>query len=92
MGLYMDPCIYCSIYRVHGPYQLAEVHWSGCGPHLVSQYSQFIGDPLPASLKASVASEAATWCRRDPGSDRRLWPGCSGRAVVCHTMRTHKYT
>ena len=30
-----------------GLYQLAEIHWSGCGPHLVSQYSQFIGDPLP---------------------------------------------
>jgi len=30
-----------------GLYQLAEVRWSGCGPHLVSQYSQFIGDPLP---------------------------------------------
>jgi len=30
-----------------GPYQLAEIGWSGCGPHLVSQYSQFIGDPLP---------------------------------------------
>jgi len=32
-----------------GLYQLAEIRWSGCGPHLVSQYqySQFIGDPLP---------------------------------------------
>ena len=30
-----------------GPYQLAEVRWSGCGPHLVSQKSHFIGDPLP---------------------------------------------
>jgi len=28
-------------------YQLAEIRWSGCGPHLVSKYSQFIGDPLP---------------------------------------------
>ena len=28
-----------------GLYQLAEIRWSGCGPHLVSQYSQFIGDP-----------------------------------------------
>jgi len=25
-----------------GLYQLAEIRWSGCGPHLVSQYSQFI--------------------------------------------------
>jgi len=30
-----------------GLYQLAEIRWSGCGLHLVSQYSQFIGDPLP---------------------------------------------
>ena len=30
-----------------GLYQLAEIRWSGCGPHLVSQYSQFIADPLP---------------------------------------------
>ena len=30
-----------------GLYQLAEIRWSACGPHLVSQYSQFIGDPLP---------------------------------------------
>jgi len=30
-----------------GLYQLAEVRWSSCGPHFVSQYSQFIGDPLP---------------------------------------------
>ena len=30
-----------------GQYQLAEIRWSGCGSHLVSQYSQFIGDPLP---------------------------------------------
>ena len=30
-----------------GLYQLAEIRRSGCGPHLVSQYSQFIGDPLP---------------------------------------------
>ena len=30
-----------------GLYQLAEIRWSGCGPHLVSQYSQFTGDPLP---------------------------------------------
>ena len=30
-----------------GLYQLAEIRWSGCGPHLVSQYSQFIGYPLP---------------------------------------------
>jgi len=28
-------------------YQLAEVRWSGCDPHLVSQYRKFIGDPLP---------------------------------------------
>jgi len=28
-------------------YQFAEIRWSGCGPHLVSQYSQFIGDSLP---------------------------------------------
>jgi len=30
-----------------GLYQLAEIRWSGCGSHFVSQYSQFIGDPLP---------------------------------------------
>ena len=30
-----------------GLYQLAEIRWSGCGTHLMSQYSQFIGDPLP---------------------------------------------
>ena len=36
-----------------------------------------------ASLEASVASEAAAWRRFDPGSGRRLWPGCSGRAVAC---------
>ena len=30
-----------------GLYQLAEIRWSGCCPQLVSQYSQFIGDPLP---------------------------------------------
>jgi len=42
-----------SIGRVQSPrwcmglYQLTEIRWSGCGPHLVSQYSQFIGDPLP---------------------------------------------
>jgi len=30
-----------------GLYQRAVIHWSGCGLHLVSQYSQFIGDPLP---------------------------------------------
>ena len=30
-----------------GLYQFAEIRWSGCDPHLVSQYSQFIGDPLP---------------------------------------------
>ena len=27
-----------------GLYQLAEICWSGCGLHRVSQYSQFIGD------------------------------------------------
>jgi len=46
-------------------YQLAEIRWSGCGPHLMSQYSQFIGDPL-ASPEASVASEAAAWRWCDP--------------------------
>jgi len=35
-----------------------------------------------ASPEASVASEAAAWYWCDPGSGRRLWPGCSGRAVV----------
>jgi len=30
-----------------GLYQLAEIRWIGCGPHLVSQKSHFIGDPLP---------------------------------------------
>ena len=35
-----------------------------------------------ASPEASVASEAAAWRRCDPGSGRRLWPGCSGRAVA----------
>ena len=34
-----------------------------------------------ASPEASVASEAAAWRRCDPGSGR-LWPGCSGYAVV----------
>jgi len=33
--------------RVRGGAWVAEIRWSGCGPHLVSQYSQFIGDPLP---------------------------------------------
>jgi len=65
---------------VHGLYQLAEIRWSGCGPHLVSQ-------PVyrwpAASPEASVASEAAAWHRCDPGSGRRLWTGCSGRAVAC---------
>ena len=32
-----------------GLYQLAEIRWSGYGLHLVSQYSQFIGDPLTGS-------------------------------------------
>jgi len=58
------------------PEVVAEIRWSGCGPHLVSQYSQFIG------AEASVASEAAAWRRCDPGSGRRLWPGCSGPAVA----------
>ena len=30
-----------------------------------------------------VASEATAWRRYDPGSGRRLWPGCSGCTVVC---------
>ena len=30
-----------------GLYQLAEIRWSGYGLHLVSQYSQLIGDLLP---------------------------------------------
>ena len=30
-----------------GLYQLTEIRWSGCGLHLASLYSQFIGDPLP---------------------------------------------
>ena len=30
-----------------GLYQLPEIRWISCGPHLVSQYSQFIGDGLP---------------------------------------------
>jgi len=34
-------------------------------------------------IHCSVASEAAAWRRCDPGSGRRLWPCCSGRAVVC---------
>jgi len=42
-----------------------------------------------ASPEASVASETAAWRRCDPGSGRRLWPGCSGRAVVCHGARKH---
>jgi len=29
-----------------GLYQLAEIRWSGCDLHIVSQYSQFIGGPL----------------------------------------------
>jgi len=33
--------------------------------------------------RASVASEAAAWRWCGPGSGRGLWPGCSGRAVVC---------
>jgi len=36
---------------VHG--SVAEIRWSGCGPHLVSQYSQFIGDPLPHRKQCS---------------------------------------
>ena len=36
-----------------------------------------------ASLEASVASEAAAWRQCDPGSGRRLWPGCSRHAVAC---------
>ena len=35
-----------------------------------------------ASPEASVASEAAAWHPCDPGSGRRLWPGCSGCAVA----------
>ena len=35
-----------------------------------------------ASPEASVASEAVAWRRCDHGSGRRLWPGCSGRAVA----------
>jgi len=35
-----------------------------------------------ASPEASVASEAASWRRCDPGSGRWLWPGCSGCVVV----------
>jgi len=33
-----------------GLYQLAKIRWSGCGPHLVSQYSQFIGHPMELLL------------------------------------------
>ena len=36
-----------------------------------------------ASLEANGATGAAARRRFDPGSDRRLWPGCSGRAAVC---------
>ena len=64
-----------------GLYQVDEIRWNDCGPHLVSQYSQFIGDPL-SHRKPCVASEAAAWRRCDPGSGRRLWSGCSGRAVA----------
>ena len=49
---------------------LAKIRWSGCGPHLVSQYSQFIGDPLPHQTEASVVREAAAWRQCDPGSSR----------------------
>ena len=38
---------------------------------------------MTRSPEASVASEAAAWRRCDPGYGRRLWPGCSGRAVAC---------
>ena len=60
-------------------YQLADIRWSGCGPHLVEPVYR-----LPAaSPEASIASEAAAWRRCDPDSGRRLWPGCSGRGVAC---------
>jgi len=39
-----------------GLYQLAELRWSGCGPHVVSQYSQFIGDPLMSVVTSRVNS------------------------------------
>ena len=42
-----------------------------------------------ASPEASVVSEAAAWRRCGPGSGRRLWPGCSGRAVVCQKSYGH---
>jgi len=49
-------------------YQLADIRWSGCGPHLVEPVYR-----LPAaSPEASIASEAAAWRRCDPGSGRRL--------------------
>ena len=52
-GVYARNDEHWSIGRAQSPrwcmglYQLAEIRWSGCGPHLASQYSQFIGDPLP---------------------------------------------
>jgi len=40
-----------------------------------------------ASPEASVASEAAAWRRCDPGSGKRLWPGCSGALQLIESRR-----
>ena len=52
-GVYARNDEHRSIRRTQSPrwcmglYQLTEIRWSGCGLHLASLYSQFIGDPLP---------------------------------------------
>jgi len=63
---------------VHGSVPARWDSWSGCGPHLESQKSHFIGELLPhQKQRAGISATPPLPAVVDD------WRGCSGWAVVC---------
>ena len=85
-----------------GLYQLAEIRWSGCGPHLVSQYSHFIVQVSRVLTISSEKKPTCTLCNWQLRSTHHMplcWlytslraphqtgPGAQTHSLTCHGIK-----